>query len=147
MIFINDNLGGFSFNQKVLNKCSGLTKAGLRLVCQNTLKSAKLATQKKDKTGRIYLISTKSGKIKRHQASAPGQSHANITRTLTQSMNYKVNSPTQALFGYDTTTKYGKYLELGTRKMKPRPTLRNAMKAERKTNNNIMANSIKPQNM
>jgi len=145
MIFSDPN-GGFIFNQKIIDKSPNLIRQGLYQVCKNTQKSAKSETRKKNKTGRVYMIN-KNGKVVKHQSSAPNESHANITGTLTKSIDFSVEHSTMALFGYDNSTNYGKYVELGTSRMQQRPTLKNAMKTEKTRNNNIMANTIKPENI
>ena len=68
------------------------------------------------KTGRIYKI-----RGRRHQASAPGESWANLTGKARRSINFKVSGSDKLYFG--ASKKYVKFLELGTVNMESRPTL------------------------
>lgn len=87
------------------------------------------------KTGRIYIIRTKGGRRKRHQSSAPGESHANLTGALLKSMQWKVNG-FHLDFGYGAidgkAPVYANAIENGfkskktKRDLKPRPTLKNS---------------------
>lgn len=79
-----------------------------------------------EKRGRLYLVRGPSGRTRRHRASAPGQSHANLTGKLRRSMGWKVRGATQLEFGYgvtEETTLYAKTIERGGGRIKPRPTL------------------------
>lgn len=75
------------------------------------------------KTGILYRI---PGRKRRHRASAPGEAPANLTGTLRRGVNFKVKGSDQMEFG--DTEIYGKFLEIGTRRMKPRPHLIKAVK-------------------
>lgn len=67
------------------------------------------------KTGRIYII-----KGKRHQASAPGQSPANLSGKLADSAFYRVSGWEELLVG--ESAYYAKFLEDGVRgRMRARP--------------------------
>lgn len=68
------------------------------------------------KTGRIYNIYGR-----RHQASAPGQSPANLTGRLAQSNDYTVRGHDSLEFG--ERAPYARFLEEGTRKIAQRPHL------------------------
>lgn len=70
------------------------------------------------KTGRLYRI---KGRKRRHRASAPGEAPANLTGNLQKKVNFIVNGHDEMQFGDQAP--YGLFLELGTRKMKPRPHL------------------------
>jgi HK97 gp10 family phage protein len=93
------------------------------------------------KTGRIYRL-RKGGRIVRHQASAPGQPPANFTGSLRKSIDFIVRGTDQMEFGSrlyfpdrkgtPEGVKYGKYLELGTRKMAKRPFLLPAIKTNQR---------------
>ncbi len=78
------------------------------------------------KTGRIYRL---SGALKRragrsfHQASAPGEAPANLTGDLRRGVSSITVGCESLTFGYSSDTLYGRFLELGTRKMEPRPNL------------------------
>lgn len=89
---------------------------------------------RKPKGGESRIIRTAGGRRRRHVASAPGESHANVTGTLRKSLSWKVKSWHTAEFGYGVASNasskapvYGRFLELGTRAMRARPSLRNAV--------------------
>lgn len=89
------------------------------------------------KTGRVYVIRMPSGRRKRHQSSAPGETHANLTGKLRRSLSWRVNGWESAVFGYGVSTDasnvapvYAPFLEFGTAKMLPRPSLLNAIDKE-----------------
>ena len=68
------------------------------------------------KTGRIYNF-----RGRKHQASAPWQAPANMTGELAKSSNYAVRNAQEMSIG--ETVNYALFLEMGTRKMMPRPHL------------------------
>ncbi len=68
------------------------------------------------RTGRVYFINGSA-----HQASAPGEAPANLTGKLAKSLNYDVHGVEEVQWG--STINYGRWLEEGTRKMRPRPSL------------------------
>ena len=83
-----------------------------------------------DKKGRLYIIK-RGGRRRKHRASAPGQSHANLSGALRRSIGWKVRGR-DLEFGYGVTrvkVPYASFLEDGTSRMQPRPTLANAVKA------------------
>lgn len=75
------------------------------------------------KTGRIYHI-----RGRRHRASAPGETPANLSGNLRRSIGYEARGWNQMEFGADA--EYAGFLEEGTRKMKKRPTLGNTFRKE-----------------
>ena len=72
------------------------------------------------KTGRLYRI---KGRKRRHRSSAPGQAPSKLTGALQKSTRFQVRGSDLMEFGYDQKAPYGKFVELGTSKMKPRPNL------------------------
>lgn len=81
------------------------------------------------KTGRIYYRKTPSGRRKKHQSSAPGESHANMTGALRKSMGWKVRGHFLH-FGYGQTKPapdYADDIETGNKFIKARPSLRNSV--------------------
>lgn len=112
-------------------------------------KKAEYEVKHGTKHGRIYYIRgtwasrrLRPGRVrtKRHQASAPGETHANLTGRAIRSLSWKVHGWYRADFGYGISTGkssrapyYVKYLEYGTPRgqMEPRPTLANAIAGER----------------
>lgn len=80
----------------------------------------------KDKSGKLYLV--RRGRTKRrHRASAPGQTAANISGNYRKSRDFNVDGAHQLTIG--NTAKYAGFLELGTSRMKARPGLANSIKA------------------
>lgn len=98
------------------------------------------------KSGRIYIrragykrnkkgqFKKGSRKKRRHQASAPGETHANLTGKLRRSLSWKVYGSDSSEFGYGVSTtgkneapEYSDFVEFGTDKMEPRPTLQNEL--------------------
>lgn len=94
------------------------------------LRTANKSVLKKPRQGRLYVTRMRDGRRRRHRASKPFESHANFSGALRRSMQWKV-SGTQLRFGYGIANanapEYGTYLEFGTGKLKPRPTLQNAI--------------------
>lgn len=88
------------------------------------------------KTGRVY--SFRGG---RHQASAPGESPANRTGRLAGSGDYKVRNFQEMTVGL--TEDYAKYLEDGTKKMKPRPVLIRAVRAKSRDTERAILEAVK----
>jgi len=79
-------------------------------------------------SGRLYKIKGKRSKARDHRASAPGQPPAVDTGRLWSSIGVDVRNDGLAA-DIGPTVFYGKYLELGTKKMAPRPFMEPAMEA------------------
>jgi HK97 gp10 family phage protein len=103
-------------------------------------RTAKEMILEKPRFGRVYRIN-RNGRIKIHTASRPGEAPANDTGQLFRSVIYEVSGSDSMKFGYRSNlnpgaiskktakgVNYGKYLERGTNKMKPRPGLLLAIK-------------------
>lgn len=91
---------------------------------------------RKPKSGRLYIIRTRSGRRRRHVASAPGETHANLTGRARRSLSWKVHGTDRMDFGYGVSTTaanqapvYAEFLEFGSVRMAPRPSLQNAIAA------------------
>ncbi len=86
---------------------------------------------RKPKGGRTYMVRGPSGRRRRHVASAPGETHANLTGTLRKSMGWKVRGSRSMEFGYGVSTKpapeYADAIENGSKRNAPRPSLGNAV--------------------
>lgn len=102
-------------------------------------KSAKDSILDKNKTGRIYNVYVTAGgqrrkRVRRHQASAPGQAPANLFGSLWRSLDFIVNGSTELVFGSKSVASngkkvpYGVYLEDGTDRIAPRPFISKAVK-------------------
>lgn len=87
------------------------------------------------KTGRAGYIRLPGRKRRKwHVSSAPFETHANRTGKLRRSLSWKVHSYSHAEFGYgvatteaDSAPRYAGFVEYGTKRMKPRPSLHNAV--------------------
>lgn len=116
-----------------------LTKEGVEHAAWTSARGLRKATSKeilrKPKGGRVYVSRTRSGARRRHTASAPGETHANFSGKLRRSLDFKVSSR-NIEFGYGVTKgnapDYAEFVEFGTRNMKPRPSLQNGIKGERR---------------
>lgn len=102
--------------------------SGLDLV-----REARRQVREEPKTGRVYRVSI-GGRVRHHQASAPGESHANLTGRLESSISYTVTGWPMMEFGYGADNlrdapEYARPVELGSSRMDPRPTLENAIRA------------------
>ena len=84
----------------------------------------------KNKTGQLYII--RRGKTRRrHIASAPGETPANISGKYRKAIGFKVDGANQLIFG--NSAEHANFLESGTRFMKKRPGLGNTVKASERT--------------
>jgi hypothetical protein len=84
----------------------------------------------KNKTGNLYIV--RRGKTRRrHIASAPGETPANISGAYRKGIGFKVDGANQLVFG--NSTEHASYLENGTRFMKKRPGLGNTVKSSERT--------------
>lgn len=93
--------------------------------------SANTEILRKPKGGRTYYIRGPSGRRRRHVASAPGETHANLSGRLRRSIGWQVHGWRSMEFGYGVDKPapvYGKFVENGTGKIKPRPSLGNAVR-------------------
>jgi hypothetical protein len=105
------------------------------------------------KGGKTYLIRTRGGRRKRHVASAPGESHANLSGKLRRSISWKIHGYSRMDFGYGFATaaggrtpKYDAWIEDGTKdgRIKPRPSIENAVnKVKNNTNDHFQKQMLK----
>lgn len=115
MISITDDTG-----LRVIANSIGCVKKGIR---QGLLQTAPVIVEEvrrgildPPKTGRVYNY---GGQL--HQASAPGEYPAELTGALRMGVKSKVVGSSELIVGDKTS--YGKDLEEGTDKIKPRPHL------------------------
>ena len=98
------------------------------------------------KTGRVYVRRIRGGRTRKHRASAPGETHANLTGELRRSIGWKVSGSRRLLFGYGITQdapKYARAIEQGSKTVKKRPSLKNAIEAERRNTMNSIERAAK----
>jgi len=145
-------------NSKTFDSLFGLEKSTRRVIRQawfqwgrDLKREAQRTIDRDAKTGIVYrnvLIRSgpRKGKIKRrHQSSAPGESHANLSRELKRSLSWMVHGTEAMSFGYgfaSATAKaaraapvYGATIEFGSRPgrrpfIAARPTLANTLRHE-----------------
>ncbi len=121
-----------------------LTKRGIRQGFYNVGKNLKASANKdilaKDKTGIIRII--RRGKVRRrHQASAPGQTFANLSGAARRTLGFDVRGGSELEFGFrkNQETFYTKILETSLN----RPALGNAVKKEQGNSIMIMEREAK----
>jgi len=114
---------------------NGMTREGIRWaffeIGRDLKNTANTDILKKPKTGKIYIIRSSNGRKRRHRASAPGESHANLTGKLRRSIGWRVRGDTMLRFGYglqERAPDYAAFVENGTSKMAARPSLENSVK-------------------
>lgn len=132
-----------SSSRKVLVKATNLKKLTRRSIRHGWFalaKDLKLTANteilRRPKGGRVYIITGPSGRRRRHISSAPGETHANLSGKLRRSLGWTVRGHSGMEFGYGvdkTAPEYPEFVEFGTNRMKPRPSLQNAI---RETNRN-----------
>jgi len=143
-----------SANRRVFLRINGLdkaTKAGIRAGFFDFAKDLQIDTNReilrRPKKGQVYILRTKAGRRRRHVASASGETHANLSGVLRRSLSWKVTGTSKLEWGYGVLNvpapDYAKYVEDGTRRMAPRPSLalgvkRNLRNAEVHFKNGIL---------
>ena len=118
-----------------ISKLEGTTKKGLKNALHDIGGEVKREVKKilrtGPRTGRMY------GK---HQASAPYEPPANRTGRLMRSVKFKVRNYQEMSVGEEAS--YAGYLEEGTRKMKKRPHLVEAVNRKAQDSANIILQNI-----
>ena len=114
------------------NKTRNGLRAALTEIGRENVKHTKNLIKKGPKTGRVYRI---KGRV--HKASAPGEAPASRSGKLLRSVRARVYGWERMEFG--DSAPHGKYLELGTRNMEPRPHLKTTVD-ERSGDNFIILN-------
>lgn len=123
-------------SKRVIDKLIGLDnliKQGIRQGMFDSghglIKNASTEILRKPKSGHTYFILTKSGRRRKHVASAPGETHANLTGATRKSLSFKLHGTTHLEFGYGVSggkeaPDYAEELE------STRPSLQNAIRDE-----------------
>jgi len=129
-------------NDKVFGRIEGIEKLTQRGLRQGMFRSgqslrseANREILKGSKSGKVYIRKIAGGRKRRHKSSAAGESHANMTGTLRRSLSFQLRGTKEIEFGYGvssgkTAPDYAKFVEFGTTKMKPRPSLKNALNSQ-----------------
>jgi len=124
-----------------------LTRRGIRqgffVLGKDLKKTANKQILQKPKGGRTYLV--RRGKTRRrHVASAPGESPANLSGEYRKSVNFKIIGSQRLIFGAgNSKVGYAEFLETGTKNMSARPGLGNAVKAVQRNAMTYFTNNIK----
>lgn len=124
-----------------IGKVEGKTRRAIRHAWFDLGKALKASANraildKKSKSGNVYMIRSRTGsrRRRRHVASAPGQSHANMFGALRKSLGWKVHGYENMEFGYGASPRpvprYAPFVEYGTSRMEHRPSLHNAIVEE-----------------
>lgn len=99
-------------------------------------------TIKKNKTGKLYVRRTKSGRRRRHRASAPGETPAKLSGNYRKNIGFQIKGSESMEFGIRDDVDYAEYLEDGTRNMKPRPGVGNTVKDTEKDTQRFFESSL-----
>ena len=96
---------------------------------------------KKNKTGRIYPAGkTKTGRQRRHRASAPGETPANRTGNYRRNIGYQLHGSERMEFGVRDGAPYAEILE--NKDKLDRPGIGNAVKAKEKDAQRVFESSL-----
>jgi len=124
---IDGDAGGLRFYDSAANLAAnthfGIEKAFWQSGKDITAEFSKQVLAK-NKTGRLYII-----RKRKHRSSAPGETPANITGYYRKSLGFQVNQGTTPQLVIGNSAEYAGFLERGTRRMRARPGLRNAIKS------------------
>ncbi len=111
-----------------LNELEDRTRRGVRqfwfALGKSLIKTFNKAVLAKPRRGKVYLR-RKGGRKRRHVASLPGETPANDTGNYRKSIGYQIRGEMEMEFG--NRAEYASFLENGTKRMKPRPGLGNAV--------------------
>ena len=120
-----------------LKNLGKLTKSGIEYAAHTSsvqlLRAINKEILRKPKGGRTYFITNRSGAKRRHIASAPGETHANLSGKLRRSLGFK-SSFSEIEIGYGVyrgdAPEYAEAVEHGSVKMKARPSIANGIESE-----------------
>ena len=100
-----------------------------------------------NKTGIIYVRRDRRGRRRRHQSSAPAETHANLSGALRRSLSFQLWGSSGIEFGYGVSgidaPDYAPWVEFGTTKMKARPSLLNALESQEGNINQHLQNEVR----
>ena len=129
-------------NREVFSKLEGLGNLTRKAIRQTWFRAGKdLKAEanreilRRPKSGRTYIVRGRGGRRRRHVASKPGETHANLRGDLRRSLSWKVRGTDRMDFGYGVSTTarnaapdYAE-IEFGLGRVKARPSLKNAIDA------------------
>lgn len=133
VVFSGDRLNERVFDE--IADLDGAIRRGIRQTwfsfARDLTKEARKEILRKPKSGRTYVRIDRAGRRRRHVASAPGETHANITGELRRSVTWKVHGADSMDFGYGIVGKpapdRGEFLEFPKDESRRRPSLQNAI--------------------
>lgn len=142
--------------QRLRPKAAKAIRASWFELGRDLKKEANTEILRRPKGGKTYIVRTKSGRTKRHTASKPGETHANLSGKLRRSISWKIHSYKRMEFGYGFATNssnrapvYDFVIEDGYRfkdgrVIKPRPSIENAVnKVKRNTKKQFQKQMLK----
>jgi len=114
-------------------------RQGMWLLGKDLVKDAKRYILEKPKSGRTYISKTKTGRRKKHIASAKGESPASDTGELWRSLNFLVSGWQRIIYG--ASAPYANFLE--NEDKLDRPFLRKALINNRENGKNLLEQEMK----
>lgn len=143
------NIKSSSDNMRILRKgreiasCfdRGIRQANFR-IGNKLVRELRRELVRKNKRGRVYIVTDASGRRRRHRSSAAGQTPASITGNYSRNVGYTVRGSKQLVFGVRNGVDYPIFLEKGTSKMAPRPGVTNAVNKTQREASRIYRVSI-----
>lgn len=137
---------------RIIEDLTGLTRRAIRhgffKLGQDLRAEASREILRRPKGGRVYYLRSRpGGRVRRHVASAPGETHANFTGRLRRSIGWQVYGHLSMEFGYGVDPRgpapvYGQFLEFGTIRLDPRPSLQNAMEVQQRNGETYFNNEF-----
>ena len=132
-----------------MSESTRLTEFGLRKawfkIGKDLIASADKAVLERPRHGRVYIVRGPRGGRRKHRASRPFESHANLTGKLRKSIQWKVRGR-DLDFGYGVANTqapdYANFVEQGTERASPRPTLKNAIDANKRNAEQHLLESV-----
>lgn len=107
--------------------------------------------KRKPKSGRVYMVRGPSGRRRRHVASAPGETHANLSGKLRRSLSWKAHGHSELEVGYGVAVSrggrnappgYDPFVEFGTGKMAARPSVLNGINSVQRNAEQHLAKGV-----
>lgn len=129
-------------NSKTFAKIEGIEKLTRRGLRQGAFKAgntiiaeASREILKGSKTGKVYVRRDKRGRRRRHKSSAPSETHANFSGAARRSLSFQIRGASEIEVGYGVSSgkdapEHAKHIEFGTKNMKARPSIKNAIESE-----------------